>query len=144
MGVLHAKTFGAKFSWDNDKVRLKQGGGLSIFYDAGPPTPNAEPLLGKMPWLAQNDISFACTGLLPPNLTMFGRIDCIRPMIAWPLGPEKCEVLIERSEARGGGKLEIHADHINQAPDILHCPVMDAAGFEIYPEILPHVRKPFF
>lgn len=94
VGVLHAKTFGAKFSWDNDKVRLKQGGGLSIFYDAGPPTPNAEPLLGKMPWLAQNDISFACTGLLPPNLTMFGRIDCIRPMIAWPLGPEKCEVLI--------------------------------------------------
>jgi phenylpropionate dioxygenase-like ring-hydroxylating dioxygenase large terminal subunit len=25
---------------------------------------------------------------------MFGRIDCIRPMVAWPLGPDKCEVMI--------------------------------------------------
>jgi len=94
VGVLHAKTFGAKFSWDNDKIRLHEGGGLSIFYNAGPPTPNAEPLLGKMPWLEDRDYSFACTGLMPPNLSMFGRIDCIRPMVAWPLGPDKCEVMI--------------------------------------------------
>lgn len=50
----------------------------------------------------------------------------------------------ERSKARGGWKLEIHADHINQTPDILHFTVMGAAGFEIYPEILPHVWKPFY
>ncbi|MPZ36286.1 MAG: Rieske 2Fe-2S domain-containing protein [Rhodospirillales bacterium] len=94
VGVLHAKSFGAKFSWTDDNVRLKDDGGLSIFYKAGPPTPGAEPLLGKMPWLEHEEHSFACTGLLPPNFTFFGRIDCIRPMIAWPLGPNKCEVLI--------------------------------------------------
>jgi hypothetical protein len=49
----------------------------------------------------------------------------------------------ERSEARGGWKLEIHAHHINHIPKVFHGPVMDAAGFEIYPELLPHVRKPF-
>jgi phenylpropionate dioxygenase-like ring-hydroxylating dioxygenase large terminal subunit len=94
VGVLHAKTFGARFSWENENIRLTDNGGISIFYKAGPPTPNAEPLLGKMPWLEAEDFSFACSGLLPPNLTFFGRIDCIRPMVAWPLGPDKCEVTI--------------------------------------------------
>ena len=39
VGVLHAKTFGAKFSWEDDQVQLKPRGGISIFYNAGPPTP---------------------------------------------------------------------------------------------------------
>ena len=94
VGVLHAKSFGAKFSWQNDKVKLKPAGGLSIFYDAGPPMPGAEPLLGKMPWLEDRPHSFACTGYMAPNLTFFGRIDCIRPMIAWPLGPDRTKVVI--------------------------------------------------
>ncbi len=94
VGVLHAKSFGAKFSWESDKVALKKNGGISIFYDAGPPTPGAEPLLGKMPWLEDEPISFACTGFLPPNLTIFGRIDCVRPMVAWPLSESRCRVLI--------------------------------------------------
>jgi len=94
VGVLHANTFGAKFSWKDENVAAKEDGGLSIFYDAGPPTPGAEPLLGKMPWLADRPHSFACTGYLPPNLTIFGRIDCVRPMIAWPIGEARTEVII--------------------------------------------------
>jgi len=94
VGVLHAKSFGARFSWDNDKVRLKADGGLAIFYDAGPPTPGAEPLLGKMPWLEERPLSFACTGYLAPNLTFFGRIDCIRPMVAWPIDEAHTRVVI--------------------------------------------------
>lgn len=94
VGVLHAKSFGAKFSWTDDNVTLKPDGGMSIFYDAGPPTPGAEPLLGKMPWLEDRPHSFACTGYRAPNLTFFGRIDCIRPMVAWPISEARTQVII--------------------------------------------------
>ena len=69
-------------------------GAISIFYNAGPPTPNAEPLLGKMPWLEDRPVSFSCTGFLPPNCTLFGRIDCVRLMIAWPDGPHRSRTII--------------------------------------------------
>lgn len=94
VGVLHAKTFGSKFSWKNDDVMLKENGALTIWYQAGPPTPGGKPLLGKMPWLEDRDYSFACKGYLPPNFTMFGRIDCVRPMIVWPLSESKCQFVI--------------------------------------------------
>lgn len=94
VGVLHAKTFGARFAWESDHVHLKPRGGISIFYDAGPPTPGAQPLLGKMPWLEDRPVSFACTGFLPPNCTLFGRIDCIRLMVAWPEGPGRSRTVI--------------------------------------------------
>lgn len=94
VGVLHAKSFGAKFSWTDENVNLKPDGGMSIFYDAGPPTPGAEPLLGKMPWLEDRPHSFACTGYRAPNLTFFGRIDCIRPMVAWPIDEARTQVII--------------------------------------------------
>jgi phenylpropionate dioxygenase-like ring-hydroxylating dioxygenase large terminal subunit len=94
VGVLHAKSFGAKFSWKNEDVILKDNGGMSIWYEAGPPTPGGEPLLGKMPWLEDRSFGFACKGFLQPNFTLFGRIDCVRPMIVWPLSEGKCQVII--------------------------------------------------
>ena len=94
VGVLHAKSFGSKFSWKNEDVILKKNGSLSIWYKAGPPTPGGEPLLGKMPWLEDRDFSFACKGYLPPNFTIFGRIDCVRPMIVWPISESKCQAVI--------------------------------------------------
>jgi phenylpropionate dioxygenase-like ring-hydroxylating dioxygenase large terminal subunit len=94
VGVLHAKTFGAKFGWESENVQLKPGGGISIFYSAGPPTPGAEPLLGKMPWLSDRPVSFACTGFLPPNCSLFGRIDCVRLFAAWPDGPGRSRTSI--------------------------------------------------
>ena len=94
VGVLHAGTFGARFSWENEHVHLKPGGGIAIFYDAGPPTPGAQPLLGKMPWLEDRPLSFACTGFLPPNCTVFGRIDCVRLFAAWPDGPGSSRTII--------------------------------------------------
>ena len=54
--VLHAGTFGARFSWKEEDVILKEHGGYTLFYKAGPHTPGAEPLLGKMPWLADQDL----------------------------------------------------------------------------------------
>jgi phenylpropionate dioxygenase-like ring-hydroxylating dioxygenase large terminal subunit len=94
VNVLHAKTFGAKFTWNNDDVDLKEGGGVSMWYKAGPPTPGAEPLLGKMPWMEDRDYSFASEGFMQPNFTLFGRVDCARPFIVWPLSEKKCQVII--------------------------------------------------
>lgn len=94
VNVLHAKTFGARFAWTTDNVALKDDGGLTIRYDAAPSTPGGEALFGKAPWLADRPHSFACTGFMPPNTTLFGRIDCVKIMVGWPLGPDRCEMLI--------------------------------------------------
>jgi len=94
VNVLHANTFGAKFTWNNEGVDLKEGGSLSMWYKAGPPTPGAQPLLGKMPWMEEHDYSFASEGFLPPNLTLFGRVDCARPMVVWPLSKDRCEIIV--------------------------------------------------
>ena len=92
--VLHSKTLGSQFSWENKDWDLKPDGGLSIFYNAGPPTPGIKPLLGKMPWLEDEPHSYACTGFMAPNFTFFGRIDCIRPMIAWPIDEAHTRIVI--------------------------------------------------
>ena len=94
VGVLHANSFGARFSWKEENVHLKEKGGLRVRYKAGPPTPKAEPLLGKMPWLEDEPYSFACTGFLAPNLTLFGRIDCVRLFTTWPETVDYCKVII--------------------------------------------------
>ncbi|MEQ8349755.1 MAG: aromatic ring-hydroxylating dioxygenase subunit alpha [Sneathiellaceae bacterium] len=94
VGVLHAKSFGARFSWRTEDVSLKQGGGITIRYKAAPSTPDGQALFGKAPWLEAEENSFACTGFMPPNLTIFGRIDCVKMMVAWPDGPHRCEVMI--------------------------------------------------
>jgi Rieske 2Fe-2S family protein len=94
VGVLHVKTFGARFSWTTENVSLKENGGITIRYSAAPSTPDGQTRFRKSPWLEGEDSSFACTGFLPPNLTLFGRIDMAKLMVAWPLGPNKCEVRI--------------------------------------------------
>jgi Rieske 2Fe-2S family protein len=94
VGVLHVKTFGARFSWTTENVSLKDDGGITIRYAAAPSTPDGQTRFRKAPWLEGEENSFACTGFGPPNLTLFGRIDCVKLMVAWPLGPNRCEVLI--------------------------------------------------
>lgn len=94
--VLHAETFGKHFSWRSDDVVLKENGGYTLFYKAGPSTPEAKPLLDKMPWLADHGYDFACTGFMAPNLTLFSRIDSVWPVISWPIAPDRCEVVMYR------------------------------------------------
>ncbi|MSQ71359.1 MAG: aromatic ring-hydroxylating dioxygenase subunit alpha [Betaproteobacteria bacterium] len=91
--VLHANTFGAAFDWEENAWQLKKDG-VSIVYKAGPPTPKAEPLLGKMPWLADKDYSFASEAVLQPNFILFGRIDCARPFVIWPLSESRCRIVV--------------------------------------------------
>ena len=94
--VLHAETFGKHFSWSPDDIILKENGGYTLFYKAGPSTPEAKPLLGKMPWLTGHGYDFACTGFMPPNLTLFSRIDSVWPIVSWPIAPDRCEVIMYR------------------------------------------------
>ena len=94
VGVLHAGSFGARFSWNEEDVRLKSRGEFYMQYSAGPPTPHAEPLLGKMPWLEDQPESYASTAFLSPNLTIFGRIDCVRLFTVWPQSATSCKVII--------------------------------------------------
>jgi len=94
VGVLHANTFGKHFRWTPKNVTLKDGGGITIRYKAAPSTPDGKTRFAKAPWLEAEENSFACTGFLPPNLTLFGRIDCVKLMTAWPQGPDRCEVKI--------------------------------------------------
>jgi len=92
--VLHSKTTGARFSWKDDEWKKKRNGAITLFYKAAPHTPNGELFFGKMPWLADRDTNFACTGYRMPNFTLFGRIDTVRVACAWPLGPDRCVVNI--------------------------------------------------
>lgn len=94
VGVLHAKTFGQRFSWTPENLVLKQGGGLTMRYLASPSTPDGVSLFGKAPWLDAEENSFACTAFYPPNMTLFGRIDMVKVITAWPTGPNSCEVTI--------------------------------------------------
>lgn len=91
--VLHARTTGARFSW-KDEDWVKRENGISLFYKASPHAPNGELLFGKTPWLEDKDLTFACTGYRRPNITLFGRVDTARIACAWPLGPNKCVVVI--------------------------------------------------
>ncbi|HEX7072452.1 MAG TPA: aromatic ring-hydroxylating dioxygenase subunit alpha [Hyphomicrobiaceae bacterium] len=94
VGVLHAKTFGQRFSWTPENLVLKPGGGLTMRYLASPSTPDGVSLFGKAPWLEHEENSFACTAFYPPNMTLFGRIDMVKIITAWPTGPDSCEVMI--------------------------------------------------
>ena len=94
VGVLHVNTFGARFSWTPDNVTLKDDGGITIRYEAAPSTPDGNTLFAKAPWLEDQENSFACTGFRFPNLTLFGRVDMVKMISAWPVGPNRCEVKI--------------------------------------------------
>ncbi len=94
VGVLHANSFGKRFTWTPENVLLNDDGGIMIRYDAAPSTPEGAALFGKSPWLEQEPNSFARTGFLPPNLTLFARVDMVKLMEAWPIGPDACEVMI--------------------------------------------------
>lgn len=124
VGVLHAKTFGAKFSWTADNLVLKDNGGLTMHYKSAPSTPEGVALFGKMPWLAERGNDFACTGFFPPNVTMFARVDMVKFITAWPLGTDRCEVKIYmlfpedfHADPQFADKLEVYRRYQHQIYD---------------------------
>lgn len=94
VGVLHARTKGAGFDAKTFKVELRRKGGYFRSYGDGPTSLSKKPPFGKMPWLQDKPDSYSLMGLLPPNFTMFARIDDVHPFIVWPLSPNTCDLVI--------------------------------------------------
>ena len=65
-------------------VNLLGDGGLAVFFDGVPMTPDGQSLFGKMPWLNKVADSFGCTAHLAPNLQVFASCDNVHPVITWP------------------------------------------------------------
>ena len=94
VGVLHASTFGAGTSVDDAKITLHPMGGMRIDYKSQPMNPEAKPLFGQLPWIADEPVSFATMGFLRPNLHLVARSDHVRFLTGWPTGPGSCHVIM--------------------------------------------------
>lgn len=88
VGTVHAKTFGSRYrDKDNFNFNLLPDGSTSLFYDAAPLTSDGKSLVGKIPWLDDKPDTFACVGLLWPNLRLSARSDYLRVWNIWPIEP---------------------------------------------------------
>ena len=94
VGVLHASTFGSGTKVDDAKISLYPRGGMRIDYESQPMNPDAKPLFGQLPWIAEEAISFATMGFMQPNLHMVARSDHVRLLTGWPTGPASCHVIM--------------------------------------------------
>ena len=94
VGVLHASTFGAGTSVDDATITLHPRGGMRIDYESQPMNPDAKPLFGQLPWIADEPVSFATMGFLQPNLHLVARSDHVRFLTGWPTGPSSCHVIM--------------------------------------------------
>ena len=63
-------TFGGAIKLEDFNFSIKERGFFSAFYDAAPMVIGQKTLFGKMPWMEPYPESFACTGILAPNLQM--------------------------------------------------------------------------
>lgn len=95
--VVHGKTFGGHIKVErqglNSGRQLTARGGTINLYTAAPHTYSGQPLIGKMPALAEYPESFAASGFMAPNMHFFARAENMRPCIHWPLGPKKTRLV---------------------------------------------------
>jgi len=92
--TIHTDTFGGAIKLEDFNFETKKRGFFSAFYDAAPMVIGQETLFGKMPWMDKYPESFACTGIMAPNLQMFARCDDVQPFVIWPLAPDKTRVIV--------------------------------------------------
>ena len=93
--TLHVKTIGARRGRaDKYPFNLFDLGGTSMFYHSDPMVPGGKSLFGRMPWLEDKPDNFACSGHLSPNMQLIARSDNVHPFLMWPLGPDKCRVIV--------------------------------------------------
>jgi phenylpropionate dioxygenase-like ring-hydroxylating dioxygenase large terminal subunit len=84
VGVTHADSIGRYQDQSSYRYHRLPRGRLSIHYRARTMSATGESLFGKIPWLPDDDGTFARIGFLPPNLTLLARCDYVRPMVHWP------------------------------------------------------------
>ena len=92
--TIHTDTFGGAIDMAELDFETKERGFFSSFYDAAPMVIGQKTLFGKMPWMDNYPETFACTGILAPNLQMFARVDDVQPFVIWPLAPDKTRVIV--------------------------------------------------
>ena len=92
--TIHTDTFGGAIKLEDFNFETKKRGFFSAFYDAAPMVIGQKTLFGKMPWMDKYPESFACTGIMAPNLQMFARCDDAQPFVIWPLAPDKTRVIV--------------------------------------------------
>ena len=91
--VLHAQSFGGVIDGEKFPFNTKSRGGYSSFFDASPTTPDGKTRFRNMPWLKDRPESFGCGGFLAPNLNLIARSDSVQPFVAWPLGPNRTQLI---------------------------------------------------
>ena len=92
--VLHASSIGSEFPDPLEYPhKLLGNGGYSAFFHAAQSTPSGRSLLGKMPWLADEPDDFVTAGFLAPSFNMFAQVDCVKPIIVWPLSPTRSRLV---------------------------------------------------
>jgi Rieske 2Fe-2S family protein len=92
--VVHRGTNGRSFTSEAFKFTPRPGGSYIALYNSGPSTPSQQPVFGKAPWMEDRPDDFSTGGLLPPNFTLFGRVDTVHPYITWPLGLARTRVIV--------------------------------------------------
>lgn len=89
--VLHAGTFGQQKSpavtlpYDEDQVIIYRPKGRSL-------TPNGDALLGRLPWLTEDDPSAA--GHMPPNAYFTCHSDNVQLWMGWPISPSRSRIMV--------------------------------------------------
>lgn len=89
--TLHAGTFGLQknpatsLPYKEDQIVIYRPGGKSL-------TPTGEMLLGRLPWLTEDEPSAA--GHMPPNAYFTCHADNVQLWMSWPLSPSRSRIMI--------------------------------------------------
>jgi len=94
VNLVHKTTNGRQFTSEAFQFAPREQGGYYATFNSGPSTLTGQPVFGRMPWLAELPDSFAATGRLRPNFTLFARIDTVHALTIWPLSPTRTRVTV--------------------------------------------------
>ncbi len=89
--TLHSTTLGHYTPAERVSFELLERGGCTVRYMSGPLTPDAKSRFGPIPWLADEEDTYAYSFYPHPNMNFFARIDEFTFFTAWPTGPETTE-----------------------------------------------------
>lgn len=89
VGVTHADSIGRYHDPRSYRYHHLPRGRLSIHYRAKTMSATGKSRFGSIPWLPDEDGTFARIGFLPPNLTLLVRCDYVRPVVHWPSAVNK-------------------------------------------------------
>jgi len=119
VGTLHADTIGKFHNEESYRYHRHPRGRLAIHYETKTMSPTGQSLVGKMPWLVDEDESLGRIGFLPPNLTLLARCDYVRPFAHWPIAPNKTKSVAyflfpkEKFDDPGfADKVKVYADYL--------------------------------